>query len=292
MTKSSPPTSFPKGEIKVLLLENVHASAHEIFRGRGLPRRGRPARAQGGRARREARRGRPRPRHPQQDAASRARALEAGKRLLSVGAFCIGTNQIDLEAAKQRGVPVFNAPFSNTRSVAELVIGEIVMLARQLGDRSREVHEGEWRKVATSSFEVRGKTLGIVGYGHIGSQVGVLAEAIGMRVIFYDIRTKLPMGNNQAVDSLDDAPRASDFVTLHVPETPQTKGMIGASRARADEDGRVPPQPEPRHRRRSRRARRGDQGEASSAAPRSTSIPRSPRATATTSRASCAGCRT
>ncbi len=229
MTKSSsPPTSFPKGEIKVLLLENVHESAHEIFRGQGfhievIPRAlkedelvaklSEGVHILGIRSKTRVTR----------------KALEAGKRLLSVGAFCIGTNQIDLEAANQSGVPVFNAPFSNTRSVAELVICEVVMLARQLGDRSREVHEGKWRKVATASFEVRGKTLGIVGYGHIGSQVGVLAEAMGMRVVSYDIRTTLPMGNNKAVESLDALLEASDFVTLHVPETPQTKGMMGAA---------------------------------------------------------------
>jgi D-3-phosphoglycerate dehydrogenase len=229
MTKSSePPTSFPKSEIKVLLLENVHESAHEIFRGQGFHIEAIPRALKedeliaklsegvhilGIRSKTHVTR----------------KALEAGRRLLSVGAFCIGTNQIDLEAANQSGVPVFNAPFSNTRSVAELVICEVVMLARQLGDRSREVHEGKWRKVATASFEVRGKTLGIVGYGHIGSQVGVLAEAMGMRVISYDIRTTLPMGNNKAVESLDALLEASDFVTLHVPETPQTKGMMGAA---------------------------------------------------------------
>ena len=130
--------------------------------------------------------------------------LDEGKRLLAVGAFCIGTNQIDLAHANQRGVPAFNAPFSNTRSVAELILAEIVMLSRQLGDRLREVHEGQWRKVAVGSHEVRGHTLGIVGYGHIGSQIGVLAEAFGMRVVFYDIRAKLPMGNNRAVAKLED----------------------------------------------------------------------------------------
>jgi D-3-phosphoglycerate dehydrogenase len=154
--------------------------------------------------------------------------IEARRRLLSIGAFCIGTNQIALRAANRAGVPVFNAPFSNTRSVAELVLAEIVMLARQLGDRSREVHEGRWRKVAVGCHEVRGKTLGIVGYGHIGSQVGVLAESFGMRVLFYDIATKLPMGNNRPVPDLEELLASSDFVTLHVPETPQTKNMIGA----------------------------------------------------------------
>ena len=156
------------------------------------------------------------------------KVLDAAENLVCIGAFCIGTNQIDLQYAKERGIAVFNAPFSNTRSVAELIIAEIVFLARQLGDRSREVHEGKWRKVATQCFEVRGKTLGIVGYGHIGSQIGVLAEGMGMRVLSYDIRTTLPMGNNRATATLDELLGASDFVTLHVPETPMTKNMIGA----------------------------------------------------------------
>ena len=128
------------------------------------------------------------------------RALSEARRLLTLGAFCIGTNQVDLDAASQRGVPVFNAPFSNTRSVAELVIAEVIALARRLADRSREMHEGRWRKGASSSYEVRGKTLGIVGYGHIGTQVGVLAEAVGMQVLFHDIAPKLPMGNNRPAD--------------------------------------------------------------------------------------------
>jgi len=154
-------------------------------------------------------------------------ASDSAKRLLSVGCFCIGTNQVDLDAANKHGVPVFNAPFSNTRSVAELVIAEIVVLARQLGDRSREVHEGKWRKVASNCHEIRGKTLGIVGYGHIGSQVGVLAEAMGMRVVFFDIATKLPMGNNRPLSSLEECLGESDFVTLHVPATRETHEMIG-----------------------------------------------------------------
>jgi len=124
---------------------------------------------------------------------------------------------------------VFNAPFSNTRSVAELIMAEVVMLSRHLGDRSREVHDGRWRKVASGSHEVRGRTLGIVGYGHIGSQVGVLAEAFGMRVVFHDIVAKLPMGNNRSVGKLEDLLEVAEFVTLHVPETPQTRDMIGAA---------------------------------------------------------------
>lgn len=147
--------------------------------------------------------------------------------LLSVGAFCIGTNQVALTDAMKRGVAVFNAPFSNTRSVAELVIAEIIMLSRELGDRDIEMHQGVWRKTASGSHEVRGKTLGVVGYGHIGTQVGILAEFFGMRVLFYDVASKLPLGNTQVVGALDALLEQSDFVTLHVPETPQTRLMIG-----------------------------------------------------------------
>ena len=153
--------------------------------------------------------------------------LEAAPNLIAVGTFCIGTNQVDLVSANTRGVPVFNAPFSNTRSVAELIISEIVALARQLGDRSREVHEGKWRKVSAGCYEIREKTLGIIGYGHIGSQLGVMAEAMGMNVIFFDIATKLPMGNNHAVGTMDELLSKSDFVTLHVPATAQTHELIG-----------------------------------------------------------------
>jgi D-3-phosphoglycerate dehydrogenase len=156
------------------------------------------------------------------------KVLDAADALIAVGAFCIGTNQIALEHAMHRGVAVFNAPFSNTRSVAEMVLAEIVMLSRHLADRAKEMHQGVWRKVATGSREVRGKTLGVVGYGHIGSQVSILAEDLGMRVIFHDIAAKLPLGNSQPVRSLEALLEQSDFVTLHVPETPQTRGMIGA----------------------------------------------------------------
>jgi D-3-phosphoglycerate dehydrogenase len=151
------------------------------------------------------------------------------KDLLAIGAFCIGTNQVELQAAMRQGICVFNAPFSNTRSVAEMVLAEIIMLSRQLGDRSMELHQGRWRKQATGSKEVRGKTLGVVGYGHIGSQVGVLAEFFGMKVIYYDISAKLPMSNNTPVNTLEALLGQSDFVTFHVPETPQTKGMMGAA---------------------------------------------------------------
>lgn len=146
--------------------------------------------------------------------------------LLTVGCFCIGTNQVDLECANHHGIPVFNAPYSNTRSVAELVIAEMIALSRQLGDRSSQAHRGEWVKSAEGSREVRGKTVGIVGYGHIGSQVSILAESIGMKVIFFDVIKKLPLGNAHSVNSLEELLMKSDFVTLHVPETAQTKDMI------------------------------------------------------------------
>jgi D-3-phosphoglycerate dehydrogenase len=154
--------------------------------------------------------------------------LSASKHLLSVGCFCIGTDQVDLAKANQLGIPVFNAPYSNTRSVAELVLAEIVCLSRQVFDRSREAHLGQWIKSAVGSHEVRGKTLGIVGYGHIGSQVSVLAESFGMRVLFFDVVKKLPLGNSRVCESMNELLEQSDFVTLHVPDTKQTREMISA----------------------------------------------------------------
>ncbi len=227
--------SYPKDKIKVLLLENVHPSAHELFKSEGfhleiasgalgveeLTKKIEDVHVLGIR--------------------SKTRVTEAAiknaRRLLTLGCFCIGTNQVDLAAANRRGVPVFNAPFSNTRSVAELMMAEIVLLSRRLGDRIGEMHAGKWRKVAAGSFEIRTKTLGIVGYGHIGRQVGVIAEALGMRVVFFDVAAKLPMGNNRATKTLEECLGQSDFVTLHVPETPQTKGMMGAAQIAAMKEG-------------------------------------------------------
>ena len=163
--------------------------------------------------------------------------IRAAPQLQAIGCFCIGTNQVDLAAANRLGVPVWNAPFSNTRSVAEMIIAEIIALARQLGDRSQEVHSRKWRKVATSCFEVRGKTLGIIGYGHIGSQVSVLAEALGMRVVYYDIIPKLALGNSQPCDTLQQLLQVADFVTLHVPATPQTQWMMGPQELAAMKKG-------------------------------------------------------
>ncbi|GAA4820624.1 D-3-phosphoglycerate dehydrogenase [Marinicella pacifica] len=152
--------------------------------------------------------------------------LDACDKLMAVGTFCIGTNQVDLDTCKSRGIPVFNAPFSNTRSVAELVMGEIILLLRGIPEKNAKAHRGEWQKSAVRSHETRGKTLGIVGYGHIGSQLGVLAEALGMHVLFYDIENKLPLGNCQAVASLEELLPQVDVLSLHVPATELTKNMI------------------------------------------------------------------
>jgi D-3-phosphoglycerate dehydrogenase len=157
-----------------------------------------------------------------------SRILEHAERLLAIGCFCIGTNQVNLETAQDGGIPVFNAPFSNTRSVAELVLAEIIMLLRGIPHRNAMAHRGGWIKTAAGSYEVRGKCLGIVGYGHIGTQIGLLAEALGMQVL-YDVENKLALGNARAMPSLMTLLEASDVVTLHVPETPQTRGMIGAA---------------------------------------------------------------
>jgi len=220
-------TSLPKDEIKILLLEGVHPSAAESFRADGytdvesypaalppeqLAEKIREARLLGIRSRTEL------------DTV----ILDQAKKLIGIGCFCIGTNQVDLSAARQRGIPVFNAPFSNTRSVAELVVAEVIFLLRDVPRKNALLHRGQWEKSARGSFEARGKCLGIVGYGHIGTQVGLLAEAAGMQVIFHDIEPKLSLGNAQPVESLDRLLQQADVVTLHVPETPLTQMMIGA----------------------------------------------------------------
>jgi len=221
-------TSFPKQEIRVLLLEGVSQTAVDTFRAAGYSQIECHAKAL-----------------PEDELKARiaeahivglrsrtqltAGVLAEAKRLIAVGCFCIGTNQVDLDAAELAGIPVFNAPYSNTRSVAELVIAEAIMLTRGVPQKNAECHRGGWSKSAAGSHEVRGKTLGIVGYGHIGTQVGVLAEALGMQVIFHDIQTKLSLGNAQPAASLDDLLARADVVTLHVPETAATQWMIGAA---------------------------------------------------------------
>lgn len=166
-----------------------------------------------------------------------ANVLASNPHVLAIGCFCIGTNQVDLLTAREQGVPTFNAPHSNTRSVAELVIAEMISLSRQLGDRNTKAHVGEWVKSAEGAKEVRGKTVGIIGYGHIGSQVSILAEAIGMKVVFYDVIKKLPLGNAESKASLEELLKVSDFVTLHVPETPETMNMICEAELRAMKKG-------------------------------------------------------
>ena len=159
-----------------------------------------------------------------------AEMIEAAPKLIAVGCFCIGTNQVDLNAAKARGIPVFNAPFSNTRSVAELVLGEILLLMRNVPQANAEVHRGIWNKSAACSHEVRGKKLGIIGYGHIGSQLSIIAESLGMDVYFYDIENKLPLGNAKQVRSLEELLSSCDVVSLHVPELSSTKNLMSAER--------------------------------------------------------------
>ncbi len=156
-----------------------------------------------------------------------ARVLAEAKNLIVVGCFCIGTNQVDLKYAASHGICVFNSPFSNSRSVAELIVGEIIVLARQIGDRSNEMHAGTWNKVSSKCWEIRGKTLGIIGYGHIGSQLSVLAESMGMSVIYYDVVNLMAMGTSRQVPTLEALLRGADFVTCHVPELPETTNMIG-----------------------------------------------------------------
>ena len=165
--------------------------------------------------------------------------LEAAKKLQAIGCFCIGVNQVDLKAATRNGVVVFNAPYSNTRSVAELVIGASIMLIRRIPDKNKAAHEGIWMKDAKGSFELRGKTLGIIGYGNIGSQVSVLAEGLGMKVIFYDVETKLPLGNAEDAKSLKELLGRADVVTLHVPETSQTKNLINKTNLKFFKKGAI-----------------------------------------------------
>ena len=165
--------------------------------------------------------------------------LAAANKLQAIGCFCIGVNQVDLKSATRNGVVVFNAPYSNTRSVAELVIGLSIMLIRRIPDKNKAAHEGIWMKDAKGSYELRGKTLGIIGYGNIGSQVSVLAESLGMKVLFYDVETKLPLGNAVDGKSLKEVLGKADIVTLHVPETSQTKNIINRNTIKQCKKGAI-----------------------------------------------------
>ncbi len=165
--------------------------------------------------------------------------LDAARKLQAIGCFCIGVNQVDLKSARQHGVVVFNAPYSNTRSVAELVIGLSIMLIRRIPDKNKAAHDGIWLKEAKGSYELRGKTLGIIGYGNIGTQVSILAEAMGMKIIFYDVVTRLPLGNAVAKKSLKDVVSQADIITLHVPETTQTKNLINKTVIKSFKKGSI-----------------------------------------------------
>ncbi|MBL8991609.1 MAG: phosphoglycerate dehydrogenase [Phycisphaerae bacterium] len=228
-------TSFPKDKIRVVLLEGIHPAARRMLADEGLSVTLMDTALEGA-ALDKAVAGAHLVGIRSKTQLSSA-TLASAQRLLAVGCFCIGTNQVDLKAAQQRGVAVFNAPFSNTRSVAELTIAEVVALHRRLADQSAAVHAGRWDKSAEGAHEVRGRTLGIVGYGHIGSQVSVLAEAMGMRVLFFDIASKLPLGNARPCRTLDELLRQADCVSLHVPETPATRGLIGRAQLRTMKRG-------------------------------------------------------
>ncbi len=221
-------TSYPKEKIRILFLENISDAAVKHFSGAGYSDVKKLTRALseeeliheikdvhllGIRSKTQI----------------TPRVLEAANKLQAIGCFCIGVNQVDLKSAIKHGVAVFNAPYSNTRSVAELVIGASVMLIRRIPDKSRAAHSGVWMKESKGSYELRGKTMGIIGYGNIGTQVSVLAESMGMKVIFYDIVTKLPLGNAEARKSLKELVAEADIITLHVPDTEQTRMMMNKS---------------------------------------------------------------
>ena len=218
-------TSYPKDKIKILFLENISEKAVQYFKDQGYTDVKKIAGALS------------------EEELIKAikdvhilgirsktfiskKVLDSAKKLQAIGCFCIGTNQVDIKACKQKGIAVFNAPYSNTRSVAELVIGASIMLIRKIVDKNKAAHEGIWNKEAKGSFELRGKTLGIIGYGNIGTQTGIMAEAMGMKVKFYDVETKLPLGNTVATKSIKELVSTSDIISIHVPETNQTKNLF------------------------------------------------------------------
>jgi D-3-phosphoglycerate dehydrogenase len=230
--------SLPKEKIKILLLEGLHPSSVETLQANGytnietlktslpedeLIEKIKDVHFVGIRSRTQL----------------NERVIDAAQKLVAVGCFCIGTNQVDLKATLVRGIPVFNAPFSNTRSVAELVLGQIIILLRGIPAKNAKAHRGEWDKSAIGSYEARGKTLGIIGYGHIGTQLSILAEHLGMRVQFYDIEDKLVLGNSMQVKSLKQLLNTSDVISLHVPETSHTQNMIGQKELSQMKDGAI-----------------------------------------------------
>jgi D-3-phosphoglycerate dehydrogenase len=231
-------TSYPKDRIKVLFLENISDKAVQYFKQQGYADVKKVAGALseeelikvikdvhilGIRSK----------------TFISKKVLDSAKKLQAIGCFCIGVNQVDLKACKQKGIAVYNAPYSNTRSVAELVIGASILLIRRILDKNKAAHNGIWNKEAKGSFELRGKTMGIIGYGNIGTQLSVMAEAMGMRVQFYDIETKLPLGNAQARKSMKEIVSSSDIISLHVPETNQTKNLINKALIKQFKSGSI-----------------------------------------------------
>ncbi|MFN5376105.1 MAG: phosphoglycerate dehydrogenase [Chitinophagaceae bacterium] len=218
-------TSYPKDKIKILFLENISDAAIKVFRDAGYT----DIKKLGGALTEEQLMDEIKNVHLlgiRSKTQVTEKVLKHAAKLQAIGCFCIGTNQVNLQAATKKGIVVFNAPYSNTRSVAELVIGASILLIRKILDKNNAAHRGVWQKDAKGSFELRGKTLGIIGYGNIGSQVSVLAEALGMKVLFYDTITKLPLGNAESRKSIKDLVAQADIITLHVPETGQTKNLI------------------------------------------------------------------
>jgi len=231
-------TSYPKDRIKVLFLENISDKAVQYFKQQGYADVKKVAGALseeelikvikdvhilGIRSK----------------TFISKKVLDSAKKLQAIGCFCIGVNQVDLKACKQKGIAVYNAPYSNTRSVAELVIGASILLIRRILDKNKAAHSGIWNKEAKGSFELRGKTMGIIGYGNIGTQLSVMAEAMGMRVQFYDIETKLPLGNAQSRKSIKEIVSTSDIISLHVPETNQTKNLINKTLIKQFKSGSI-----------------------------------------------------
>src|SRR6516225_9515522 len=231
-------TSYPKEKINILFLENISDAAVKHFKESGYA----SVRKLGGALSEEQLIKEIKDVHLlgiRSKTHITENVLNAAKKLQAIGCFCIGVNQVDLHSATHHGVAVFNAPYSNTRSVAELIIGLSIMLIRRIPDKNKAAHEGIWMKDAKGSYELRGKTLGIIGYGNIGSQVSVLAEALGMKVFFYDVETKLPLGNAHAAASLKELLSQSDIVSLHVPETAQTKNLINKNNIKYFKKGAI-----------------------------------------------------
>ena len=218
-------TSYPKDKIKILMLENISEAAIKIFKDAGYT----DIKKISGALSEEQLINEIKHVHMvgiRSKTQITEKVLQHAEKLQAIGCFCIGTNQVNLHAARKKGIVVFNAPYSNTRSVAELVIGASIILIRKILDKNKAAHEGQWNKDAKGSFEIRGKTLGIIGYGNIGSQVSILAESLGMKVIFYDNVTKLPLGNAESRKTLKEVVSKADIITLHIPETQQTKNLI------------------------------------------------------------------